>query len=505
MISQNQNLYTHYRLGFAHQLEAILLETADGQSYRYQDAEQASAQMAHYLCDLGLKPGDRVSAQIEKSPQGLFLYLACLRAGLVFHPLNPAYQSDELRYFLDDARPGLVVCDDRQRDTLEVLLSDLGIPHLQTLNADGGGSLCDAVSAYPQEFETVHRSHEDLAALLYSSGTTGKPKGIMLTHGNLASNARTLVETWGFQSSDRLLHALPIFHVHGLFVALGCVFCSGASMRWLPKFDAQQALDFIPECSVMMGVPTYYTRLLAQKPFDRELCLNMRVFISGSAPLLEETFTAFEQRSGHAILERYGMSETSMNTSNPLLGERRAGTVGFPLPGVELRIVDVNGEEVPQGSVGDLQVKGPNVFKAYWNLPEKTVEDFTADGFFNTGDKGQIDADGYVSIVGRAKDMIISGGLNVYPKEIELIVDDLDGVLESAVIGLPHPDFGECVAAVLVAEPGATLDQDSVLNELKSRLANFKQPKHIFTLEQLPRNAMGKVQKNVLRAQFSEQ
>ena len=396
---QNQNLYTHYRSGFAHQLDAVLLETAAGEVYRYRDAERISAQMANCLCDLGLKPGDRVSAQIEKSPQGLFLYLACLRAGFIFHPLNTAYQLEELRYFLGNAEPSLLVCDEQNQHALRLLCEDLGIQHVFTLNSNGEGSLSDAARPCSGEFETLTQQSDDVAALLYSSGTTGKPKGIMLTHGNLASNARTLVDYWGFNSSDRLLHALPIFHVHGLFVALGCVFCSGASMVWLSKFDAAQALAYLPKSTVMMGVPTYYTRLLAQAGFNRDLCANMRLFISGSAPLLEETFNTFERVSGHAILERYGMSETSMNTSNPLEGKRKAGTVGFPLPGIELRIVGADGREVAQGSVGDLQVRGRNVFQAYWRMPEKTAEDFTQDGFFNTGDKGQVDSEGYVSIV----------------------------------------------------------------------------------------------------------
>jgi len=503
--SKNHNLYAHYFASFGPHLDKLLLETDSKQVYTYRDADLESARLACFLIAQGLQPGDRVSAQLDKSPEALWLYLACLRAGVVFHPLNTAYQSAELGYFLANAEPSLVVCSsDRKELMTELASSDTQI---LTLNADGRGTLVNGAALVQEQdiadFVSVHREPDDLAALLYSSGTTGQPKGIMLTHENLASNASTLVEFWGFSAEDRLLHALPIFHVHGLFVALGCVFCSAASMTWLPKFDAAQTIEKLSECSVMMGVPTYYTRLLAQANFDHSVLGNMRLFISGSAPLLEETFSEFEARTGHTILERYGMSETSMNTSNPLLGVRKAGTVGLPLPGVLVRVVDGLGGVLPAGEIGNLQVKGPNVFKGYWRMPEKTAEDFSRDGFFNTGDKGRIDEEGYVSIVGRAKDMIICGGLNVYPKEIELFVDELSGVLESAVIGLPDADFGECVAAVLVPTGEKTLLAEDIIAELKPRMANFKVPKKVFVLDELPRNAMGKVQKNLLRKQFT--
>jgi len=430
------------------------------------------------------------------------LNLACLRAGLVYHPLNTAYQAGELAYFLENAEPAIVVCSGDGKATIESLLP-ASTRALLTLEADGSGSLADQAADCASDHVVVERSADDLAALLYSSGTTGRPKGIMLTHQNLASNASTLVEAWGFTESDRLLHALPIFHVHGLFVGLGCVLMSGASMVWLDKFDIDQVLAALPHCTVMMGVPTYYTRLLASTAFDRDLCAAIRLFVSGSAPLLAETFEAFQQRTGHAILERYGMSETGMNTSNPLDGERKAGTVGPPLPGVEARVVDAEGHSLPAGETGDLQVRGPNVFPGYWRMPEKTAEDFTEDGFFNTGDLGQIDEAGYVSIVGRAKDMIISGGLNIYPKEIEILLDDLPGIGESAVIGVPHPDFGEAVVAVLVADSDSPPDADAVTAYCREQLANFKVPKQVHYLDSLPRNAMGKVQKNLLRERYA--
>jgi malonyl-CoA/methylmalonyl-CoA synthetase len=368
-----------------------------------------------------------------------------------------------------------------------------------TLDGDGNGSLVSGAGNASDEFPVVRRAADDMAALLYSSGTTGLPKGIMLTHANLLRNTEALVEAWGFTDEDRLLHALPIFHVHGLFVAIGCVMLSGASMRWLPSYNVREVMRFLPECTVMMGVPTYYTRLLGQSDFNESLTTGIRLFVSGSAPLLEETFIDFEARTGHRILERYGMTETNMNTSNPLDGERKPGTVGPPLPGVEVRITDNDNQELETGEIGNLQVRGPNVFIGYWKMPDKTAEDFTEDGFFNTGDKGRIDEDGYVSIVGRAKDMVITGGLNVYPKEIELFIDDLPGVSESAVIGVPHADFGEGVVAVVVPENAADASEADVVAACKTSLANFKVPKRVVFVDELPRNTMAKVQKNVLR------
>ena len=382
------------------------------------------------------------------------------------------------------------------------LLSKLKIPHLFTLDADGSGSLQELSAATSDSAVLVEKAADDMACLLYSSGTTGVPKGIVLTHGNLYENAATLVQAWGFSEEDVLLHALPIFHVHGLFVALGCVLLSGASMRWLAGFDAEKVIRLMPECSSMMGVPTYYTRLLASEGFNRDVAAHMRLFVSGSAPLLEETFYKFEERTGHRILERYGMTETNMNTSNPLHGERKAGTVGPPLPGVEVRICDDSGSELPAGEIGNLQVRGKNVFREYWRMPEKTAEDKGEDGFFNTGDKGVIDEDGYVSIVGRSKDMIISGGLNVYPVEVEGVINELDGVKESAVIGVPHADFGEAVVAVVVMLKDKTLEENIVISDLKQKLAGFKVPKRVIFVDELPRNTMGKVQKNLLRDSY---
>lgn len=501
---ENCNLYRQFQACFPADPSTLLLETDTGRKYSYADAERESARLANCLASLGARVGDRVTVQVEKSPEALWLYLACLRAGLVYHPLNTAYKSSELEYFLGNAEPSVVICTAGSLELFRDLASGAGVEHLLTLEADGSGSLPEAAVACPETFETVTSQADDLAALLYSSGTTGRPKGIMLSHRNLGSNGRTLVDIWGFTPDDVLLHALPIFHVHGLFVATSCVLLSGASMRWLDKFDAGAVVAALPECTVMMGVPTYYTRLLAEPGFDRDVCSNMRLFISGSAPLLAETFEDFERRTGHAILERYGMTETNMNSSNPLNGERRPGTVGPPLPGVELRVVDDHGAVVPAGETGNLQVRGPNVFQGYWRMPEKTREDFTDDGFFNTGDKASISDDGYVSIVGRSKDMIICGGLNVYPKEIEEILDGLNGVVETAVIGVPHADFGEAVVAVLVPAPGTVLEESAVIAFSRANMANFKVPKRVFMVDELPRNAMGKVQKNLLRERYAD-
>jgi malonyl-CoA/methylmalonyl-CoA synthetase len=500
--AENYNLYEEFRACFPANREAVLLQTSDGTVYSYADAERESARLANYLVGLGATPGDRVTVQVDKSPSVLWLYLACLRAGLVYHPLNTAYQASELEYFLGNAQPRIVVCTQGSEALLSSLAASAGVEYVLTLQSDGTGSLMNGAANCSTDFETVRRGPDDLAALLYSSGTTGRPKGIMLSHRNLADNGKTLVDIWGFGSADRLLHALPVFHVHGLFVAISCVLLSGASMRWLEKFDAPQVMGLLPECTVMMGVPTYYTRLLDEDRFAADICTNMRLFISGSAPLLKETFDEFRSRTGHAIVERYGMSETNMNTSNPLHGERRAGTVGPPLPGVEVRVVDEQGESLPAGETGDLQVRGSNVFQGYWRMPEKTREDFTEDGFFNTGDKATISADGYVAIVGRAKDLIICGGLNVYPKEVEQLLDDLEGVVESAVIGVPHADFGEAVVAVIVPTAGNSLDEQAIIDFCKGEIANFKVPKQVFFVDELPRNAMGKVQKNLLRERY---
>ncbi len=504
-MSTNSNLYAHFRSRFDRELDKTCLHADDGRSFTYRDLDTVSGQMANALRDVGAKPGDRVTVQVEKSPESLFLYLGCLRAGLVYHPLNTAYTASELSYFLGDAEPSIVVGSAQSQTVLESALPTDSRAQMLTMEADGSGSLMDAARSASSEAPTVASKGEDLAALLYSSGTTGRPKGIMLTHDNLRSNAQTLVSAWGFTAQDRLLHALPIYHVHGLFVALGCVFMSGASMVWHSRFSDEEVIAALPDCTVMMGVPTYYTRLLSNPEFDADCCRNMRLFVSGSAPLLSETFIDFEERTGHRILERYGMTETGMNTSNPLLpesGARKPGTVGPPLPGVSARVVDSSGNIVGQGETGNLQVKGENVFAGYWRMPEKTAEDFTDDGFFDTGDKALIDGDGYLAIVGRAKDMIITGGLNVYPKEVELVIDEMAGVKESAVIGLVDSDFGETVVAVIVPDEDPP-SAEEVVAACRATLANFKVPKRVEVLSSLPRNAMGKVQKNVLRKQFS--
>lgn len=501
-MTENANLYAHFQKHFPSDRNSLLLSTAEGRTVSYGEAEQASARIANSLLKLGAKPGDRVTVQVTKSVENLYLYLACLRAGLVYHPLNTAYTAAELEYFLGNAEPSIVICDTGAVATMESVAPSNSLNAILTLDADGSGSLMTLAAGETAEADIAPRVGSDMAALLYSSGTTGKPKGIMLSHDNLRINAETLVQAWGFSSADHLLHMLPIYHVHGLFVALSCVLMSGASMAWHSGFSDQAAVAALPNCTVMMGVPTYYTRLLNNTNFGAESCTNMRLFTSGSAPLLIETFIEFEKRTGHRILERYGMTETGMNTSNPLIGERRAGTVGPALPGVTLRVVDDNGEILAKGDIGNIQVQGPNVFSGYWRMPEKNAQDFTTDGFFNTGDKGMIDAEGYLTIVGRAKDLIICGGLNVYPKEVELVIDDMPGVLESAVIGVAHADFGEVVVAVIVANGKAPSAAD-VIAHCKTKLANFKVPKRVELVASLPRNAMGKVQKNILRERFA--
>ncbi len=496
----SQNLFQVFRRHFPADGNRIALQAAAGAgpSYRYVDLVEESGRWANFLTAQGLQAGDRVSVQIDKCSQGVALYLGCLRAGLIYHPLNTAYRRSELDYFLDNAEPGAAICSQAYSETLASLAAARNIGRCFVL----GPALFDRVGECAAEFATLDCGADDIAALLYSSGTTGRPKGIMLSHGNLAANATALAAAWGFSEGDTLLHALPMFHVHGLFVALGCALISGAKMLYLAKFDAGEVIERLPEATVMMGVPTYYTRLLAQPRFSRQDCRNMRLFICGSAPLLAATFTQFERRSGHTILERYGMTETNMNTSNPLHGRRKAGSVGPPLPGVEVRVVGPQGEALAVAEVGDVQVRGANVFKGYWRMPEKTREDFTADGFFNTGDKGLIDSDGYLAIVGRSKDMVISGGLNIYPKEVELVIDELEDICESAVIGVPHPDFGEAVVAVVVPQSGTDIDASRLLTRLKGQLANYKIPKKIVCVTQLPRNAMGKVQKNLLRETY---
>ena len=501
-MSTKGNLYTSYREGFKNNLEGHFLYDDKGTNITYRELDSETAKLANGLKGLGLSEGDRVTVQVDKCVEMVYIYLACIRSNIIFHPLNPAYKETELSYFLDDAKPRLFISNEETVESVKYLNLEHNIDHLFTLNNDGTG---DFFTIYSDEsdFLTVDCSEDDIAALLYSSGTTGKPKGIMLSHGNISSNAKSLVKTWDFQESDCLLHALPIYHVHGLFVALGCVLMTGSKLKWLESFDVDAVLKSIPNCTVMMGVPTYYTRLLKSDALDSELTKQMRLFISGSAPLLQETFNEFKQRTKHLILERYGMTETNMNTSNPLKGDRKPGTVGLPLDDVQVIVVDEKNNALPQGEIGNIQVKGPNVFKGYWQMPEKTTEDFTEEGFFNTGDKGLIDEDGYVCIIGRSKDMIISGGLNVYPKEIEVLIDKVEGVLESAVVGLSDADLGERVVAIIVPKEGSEIDAIEVISLIKEKLAGFKVPKEVKFIDQLPRNAMGKVQKNILRETFT--
>ncbi len=478
------------------------LSLADGEVISYSEFLGQTAQYANALATIGVLPGDRVAVQIEKSAQALALYAGCIQAGAVFLPLNTAYTAAELEYFLTDSRPALFVCDPEVNKKMTPMSEACGCA-LRTLGADGSGSLSDLVSSQSTQFKTVPRAMDDLAALIYTSGTTGRSKGAMLTHRNLLSNAEALVECWRFTSDDVLLHALPIFHSHGLFVATNVILLAGGAMIFLPKFDQDVVLGRLPEATTMMGVPTFYTRLLNDTRFTAALTGHMRLFISGSAPLLSETHELFEARTGHPILERYGMTETSMNTSNPYDGERRAGTVGFALPGVEVKICDPEtGIELKQGEIGVLEVRGPNVFKGYWKMPDKTRAELREDGFFITGDLSRLDAEGYVHIVGRGKDLIISGGYNIYPKEIEVLLDAQDGVLESAVVGAPHPDFGESVIAILVAKPGVLLDIRVIETVVTNSLAGFKRPRLIEVMDALPRNAMGKVQKNQLREYY---
>jgi len=474
----------------------------DGSTLSYDAFIRLAARIAHVLQDGGVKPGDRVAVQVRKSAEALALYAACIQAGAIFLPLNTAYTPSEVEYFVGNAEPRLVVCDGASHAALLPIAEKAGA-RLMTLNGDGTGTLTAEAAGKAEHFDTVARSGDDLAAFLYTSGTTGRSKGAMLTQDNLLSNAKSLVEAWRFTASDVLLHALPIFHTHGLFVACNVVLLAGGSMIFLPTFKTDEMIGWLPKATSMMGVPTFYTRLLDDPRFTKELAAHMRLFTSGSAPLLAETHNAFEARTGHRILERYGMTETNMTTSNPYDGERRAGTVGFPLPAVEIRVVDPETRTVlPDGEVGVLEVRGPNVFKGYWRMPEKTKEEFRDDGFFITGDVVTIDSDGYVQIVGRAKDLIISGGFNIYPKEVELLLDEQEGVLESAVIGVPHPDFGEGVVGVVVPKKGSAIDEQQLLAAIHDRIARFKQPKRIFTVDELPRNTMGKVQKNILRDRF---
>jgi malonyl-CoA/methylmalonyl-CoA synthetase len=501
----NESLFAALRGAFPAELDTVAIETADTPAplyYTWRDIDRATARLANLLASLELAPDSRIAVQTEKSVEALLLYLAVLRAGFVYLPLNTAYQASEIEYFVGNAEPAVVVCSTKNFPWISRIAFKAGTKHVFTLNDDRSGSLLERAAGCSDEHVPAVKRADELAAILYTSGTTGRSKGAMLTHGNLLSNARVLHDWWGWQRSDVLIHALPIFHVHGLFVASHGALLAGAKMLWFAKFDPKAAIARLPEATVFMGVPTLYVRLLGEPAFGRESCRHMRLFVAGSAPLLLETFEAFRARTGHTIVERYGMSETVMLTSNPYHakdGERRGGTVGFPLPGVGLRVRDDQGRPCATDEIGGIEVKGPNVFKGYWRMPEKTAEEFTADGWFKTGDVGKIDARGYVTIVGRSKDLIISGGYNVYPAEIEGFINEMPGVAESAVVGVPHPDFGEAVIAIVVPKPGAAVDADATIAALKGRIANFKVPKRVFVQPELPRNQMGKVQKKALR------
>lgn len=502
--SANANLFAALRAAFPADLDGIAVETDSGLFYSWRDLERASAMIANLLDALKLEKGARIAVQVEKSVEAMLLYLATLRAGYVFLPLNTAYQSAEIEYFIGNAEPAVVVCTSRNAAWVAPIATAAGTKHVFTLDDDRTGTLLDVAAQCSDRHVPAQRKADDMAAILYTSGTTGRSKGAMLTHGNLLSNAEVLKDYWGWTEGDVLIHALPIFHVHGLFVALHGALLNGSKILWFAKFDPKRVVQKLPEATVFMGVPTLYVRLLAEPGLTREAVRNMRLFIAGSAPLLIETFDEWRERTGHTILERYGMSETVMLTSNPYRpeqGERRGGTVGFALPGVQLRVRDDGGRDCTTDEIGNIEVSGPNVFAGYWRMPEKTKEEFTADGFFKTGDVGKIDGRGYITIVGRSKDLIISGGYNVYPAEIEGYINEMAGVAESAVVGVPHPDFGEVGVAIVIPKAGAALDGDAIVAELKSKLANFKIPKRCFVVPELPRNAMGKVQKALLRTE----
>jgi malonyl-CoA/methylmalonyl-CoA synthetase len=500
------NLFTALRRAFPADLDQVAVETADTATplhYTWRDLERGTAMMANLLESLSLPPLSRVAVQVDKSVEALMLYLAVLRAGHVYLPLNNAYQAAEVEYFIGDAEPAVFVCAGRHFGWVSTLAFRLGTRNVFTLDDDRSGSLLARAAYHADVHEPARRRSDEIAAIVYTSGTTGRSKGAMLTHGNLLSNARVLKDAWGWIPGDVLIHALPIFHVHGLFVALHGALLNASRMIWFGKFEPKAVIARLPEASVFMGVPTLYVRMLAEASLTRGACRHMRIFISGSAPLLLDTFAQWQQRTGHTLLERYGMSETVMLTSNPYspASGRRGGTVGFALPGVGLRVHDELEQPLPAGEIGGIQVRGPNVFSGYWRMPEKTAAEFTEDGWFRTGDVGRIDADGYVTIVGRSKDLVISGGYNVYPAEIEGYLNEMPGVAESAVIGVPHPDFGEGVVAVVVPRPGAAPDAQALIASLKCRIASFKVPKSLFVVPELPRNAMGKVQKNLLREQ----
>lgn len=500
----NQNLYSAFEARFPRDDSSTCMVLPNGRVASYGELKAQSARIANLLVSLGARPGDRIAAQVEKSPEAVFLYLACLRAGCVFLPLNPAYQAGELTHLLTDSAPRVLVIRPQGAALGRGLAAVAGVAHVIEMDDEGSGELVERAAALASQFETVPRDAEDLGAVLYTSGTTGRAKGAMLSHRNLAAGVAVLGRFWAFEPGDVLLHILPIYHFHGLFVAVHCALWNGSPMWFEPRFEPRRAIELLPKSTVCMGVPTHYVRMLADAALDRAACTHMRLFISGSAPLLPEVFKAFQQRTGHTLLERYGMTEGGMFASNPYSGERRCGTVGKALPGVSLRVVDAQGERAAPGVIGAIEVSGDNVFEGYWRLPEKTAEERTADGYFKTGDLGQFDEDGYLTIVGRNKDLIISGGLNVYPKEVEEVIDALPGVQESAVVGVVDAEFGEAVVAVVVLQPGASPQarEDQLILAVKNSLARFKVPKRIHFVDQLPRNAMGKVQKAELRRRF---
>lgn len=500
----NDNLYALFQSRFPADTSQPFLMLPEGRTVTYAETDATAARMAQVLVDSGVVVGDRVVAQVDKSPEAAMLYLACLRVGAVYIPLNTAYTPAEVDYFLGDAEPRVLVCRPKSETDLLPIASKTGVAKVFVMDTDGSGTFNDAAANTAPLEAIVESGADDLAAILYTSGTTGRSKGAMLTHKNLASNALTLHALWQFAPGDVLLHALPIYHVHGLFVALHCALLNGSAVHYLAKFDPDTVLRLLPSATVMMGVPTFYTRLLDTPGFTKDVCTNVRLFISGSAPMLAETHAAFTDLTGHRILERYGMTEGGMVTSNPYDGDRVPGTVGFALPDVDVRICDPDGTPVAPGEIGVLEYKGPNTFIGYWRMPEKTKEEIRDNGFFISGDNATMDADGRVSIVGRAKDLIITGGFNVYPKEIEIEIDDIAGVKESAVIGLPHADFGEGVTAVVVLDGSTDVTEQDIIAPLADKLARFKQPKRVFFVDALPRNTMGKVQKNVLRDDYAD-
>ncbi len=519
----NENLYAILAEGFPEDRDTIAIEIADSVAtadvaasaggrgsprfFSWNDIDRGTARIAALFDSLGLPPASRIVVQTEKCVEAVFLYLGILRAGHVHVPLNTAYRAAEMEYFLMDAEPAVVVCSTASLEWIAPVARKAGCSAVFTLDADGGGSLMERAPASGAAREIARKGADDIASIIYTSGTTGRSKGAMLSHENLSSNARVLHRLWGWKRSDVLVHALPIFHVHGLFVAIHGALLAGARMIWFDKFSAAATAARLSEATVFMGVPTMYVRLLAEPSLTREACANARLFISGSAPLAVDTFADWRTRTGHTILERYGMSETMMLSSNPYFaeeGERRAGTVGFPLPGTEIRIAGEGGRSCGPEVIGEIEVRGPNVFSGYWRMPEKTAEAFSDDGWFRTGDVGKFDSSGYLGIVGRCKDLIITGGYNVYPAEIESYVNEMPGVAESAVIGSPHPDFGEAVVAVVVPRAGASVDPDGIVASLKTRIAGFKVPKRVFILPELPRNTMGKVQKNLLRDRYGK-